>query len=166
MIQPTKQKMSILVDSSWHFLIAIVCDITSNDHKTVRVWKGSESGNYDCRHILKDHTVQLSLLNSTSDHHFTFPLIMLGSSVCAIAILVCLSITCFRSVNSGQEFTALIRYFVLPMKSARLSSALAFPPVHLFTSSTFFLYLFYCMSISTATSACSNDPFPIENGSE
>ncbi|KAJ9154108.1 hypothetical protein P3X46_027480 [Hevea brasiliensis] len=33
--------------------------LTGSADKTVRVWQGSEDGNYDCRHILKDHTAEV-----------------------------------------------------------------------------------------------------------
>ncbi|KAH7573172.1 hypothetical protein JRO89_XS03G0082800 [Xanthoceras sorbifolium] len=32
--------------------------VTGSADKTVRLWQGSEDGNYDCRHILKDHTAE------------------------------------------------------------------------------------------------------------
>ena len=31
--------------------------------QTVRVWQGSESGNYDCRHVLKDHTAEVKIIS-------------------------------------------------------------------------------------------------------
>lgn len=33
--------------------------VSASADKTVRIWKGSEEGNYDCRHILKDHTTEV-----------------------------------------------------------------------------------------------------------
>lgn len=30
--------------------------------QTVRIWKGSEEGSYDCRHILKDHTTEVTAI--------------------------------------------------------------------------------------------------------
>jgi len=33
--------------------------------QTVRVWQGSEDGNYDCRHILKDHTAEVIAFQPT-----------------------------------------------------------------------------------------------------
>ncbi|KAB5545143.1 hypothetical protein DKX38_013255 [Salix brachista] len=41
--------------------------------KTVRVWQGSEDGNYDCRHILKDHTaeVQAVTVHATNNYFVT-----------------------------------------------------------------------------------------------
>ncbi|KAG6764593.1 hypothetical protein POTOM_032069 [Populus tomentosa] len=40
---------------------------------TVRVWQGSEDGNYDCRHILKDHTseVQAVTVHATNNYFVT-----------------------------------------------------------------------------------------------
>ncbi|KAF2285546.1 hypothetical protein GH714_005414 [Hevea brasiliensis] len=34
--------------------------LTGSADKTVRIWQGSEDGNYDCRHILKDHTAEVN----------------------------------------------------------------------------------------------------------
>lgn len=28
--------------------------------QTVRLWQGSDDGNYNCRHILRDHTAEVS----------------------------------------------------------------------------------------------------------
>ncbi|XVF66405.1 hypothetical protein PTKIN_Ptkin10aG0032900 [Pterospermum kingtungense] len=33
--------------------------LSGSADKTVRIWQGSEDGNYDCRHILKDHTAEV-----------------------------------------------------------------------------------------------------------
>ncbi|XP_042395488.1 pre-mRNA-processing factor 19-like isoform X1 [Zingiber officinale] len=33
--------------------------ITGSGDKTVRIWRGSEDGNYDCRHVLRDHTAEV-----------------------------------------------------------------------------------------------------------
>lgn len=47
--------------------------LTGSADKTVRVWKGSENGNYDCRHILKDHTaeVQAVTIHATNNYCVT-----------------------------------------------------------------------------------------------
>ncbi|XP_011013445.1 PREDICTED: pre-mRNA-processing factor 19-like [Populus euphratica] len=47
--------------------------LTGSADKTVRVWQGSEDGNYDCRHILKDHTaeVQAVTVHSTNNYFVT-----------------------------------------------------------------------------------------------
>lgn len=36
--------------------------------QTVRVWQGSENGNYDCRHVLKDHTAEVINLISANEN--------------------------------------------------------------------------------------------------
>ncbi|KAI5649722.1 hypothetical protein M9H77_35727 [Catharanthus roseus] len=33
--------------------------VSGSADKTVRIWKGSEDGKYDCRHVLKDHTAEV-----------------------------------------------------------------------------------------------------------
>ncbi|XP_057957414.1 pre-mRNA-processing factor 19 [Malania oleifera] len=47
--------------------------VTGSADKTVRVWQGSENGNYDCRHILKDHTaeVQAVTVHATNNYFVT-----------------------------------------------------------------------------------------------
>ncbi|XP_073308039.1 pre-mRNA-processing factor 19-like isoform X2 [Primulina huaijiensis] len=47
--------------------------VTGSADKTVRVWQGSENGNYDCRHILKDHTaeVQAVTIHATNNYFVT-----------------------------------------------------------------------------------------------
>ncbi|KAL8104852.1 pre-mRNA-processing factor 19-like [Apium graveolens] len=47
--------------------------VTGSADKTVRIWQGSESGNYDCRHILKDHTaeVQAVTVHATNNYFVT-----------------------------------------------------------------------------------------------
>eukprot|EP00258_Populus_trichocarpa_P008671 XP_002314503.3 pre-mRNA-processing factor 19 homolog 2 [Populus trichocarpa] len=47
--------------------------LTGSADKTVRVWQGSEDGNYDCRHILKDHTaeVQAVTVHATNNYFVT-----------------------------------------------------------------------------------------------
>ncbi|KAL8481064.1 hypothetical protein ACS0TY_027555 [Phlomoides rotata] len=44
--------------------------VTASADKTVRVWQGSEGGNFDCRHILKDHTaeVQAVTIHATNNY--------------------------------------------------------------------------------------------------
>ncbi|XP_031268543.1 pre-mRNA-processing factor 19 homolog 1-like [Pistacia vera] len=47
--------------------------LTCSADKTVRLWQGSEDGNYDCRHIMKDHTaeVQAVTVHATNDYFVT-----------------------------------------------------------------------------------------------
>ncbi|KDP33313.1 hypothetical protein JCGZ_12862 [Jatropha curcas] len=47
--------------------------LTGSADKTVRVWQGSEDGNYECRHILKDHTaeVQAVTVHATNRYFVT-----------------------------------------------------------------------------------------------
>nr|CAB3449291.1 unnamed protein product [Digitaria exilis] len=37
--------------------------ITGSADKTVRIWHGSEYGNYSCRHIIKDHSAESNVAN-------------------------------------------------------------------------------------------------------
>ncbi|CAN4091062.1 unnamed protein product [Withania somnifera] len=47
--------------------------ISGSADKTVRVWQGSENENYDCRHVLKDHTaeVQAVTVHATNSYFVT-----------------------------------------------------------------------------------------------
>ncbi|MFX9847222.1 hypothetical protein ABTP16_15260, partial [Acinetobacter baumannii] len=47
--------------------------VSGSADKTVRVWQGSEDGNYNCRHILKDHTaeVQAVTIQATNNYFVT-----------------------------------------------------------------------------------------------
>ncbi|KAH6770087.1 MOS4-associated complex 3A [Perilla frutescens var. hirtella] len=47
--------------------------VTGSADKTVRVWRGSEGGDFDCRHILKDHTaeVQAVTIHATNKYFVT-----------------------------------------------------------------------------------------------
>ncbi|KAM0949366.1 putative transcription factor WD40-like family [Dioscorea sansibarensis] len=47
--------------------------VTGSADKTVRVWQGAEDGNYDCRHVLKDHTaeVQAVTIHATNNYFVT-----------------------------------------------------------------------------------------------
>ncbi|RDX83546.1 Pre-mRNA-processing factor 19, partial [Mucuna pruriens] len=47
--------------------------LTGSADKTVRLWQGSDDGNYNCRHILKDHTaeVQAVTVHATNNYFVT-----------------------------------------------------------------------------------------------
>ncbi|XP_039007228.1 pre-mRNA-processing factor 19-like isoform X2 [Hibiscus syriacus] len=47
--------------------------LSGSADKTVRIWQRSEEGNYDCRHILKDHTaeVQAVTVHATNNYFVT-----------------------------------------------------------------------------------------------
>ncbi|CAI0383122.1 unnamed protein product [Linum tenue] len=47
--------------------------LTGSADKTVRIWQESEDGNYDCRHILRDHTaeVQAVTVHATNNYFVT-----------------------------------------------------------------------------------------------
>ncbi|KAL2993681.1 hypothetical protein AAZX31_10G126700 [Glycine max] len=47
--------------------------LTASADKTVRLWQGSDDGNYNCRHILKDHTaeVQAVTVHATNNYFVT-----------------------------------------------------------------------------------------------
>ncbi|WOL09945.1 pre-mRNA-processing factor 19 [Canna indica] len=44
--------------------------ITGSSDKTVRIWQGTEDGNYDCRHVLKDHTAEVQAVTVHATHKY------------------------------------------------------------------------------------------------
>ncbi|KAB5537697.1 hypothetical protein DKX38_015230 [Salix brachista] len=69
-----------IVDKSELALLYLVRGSLANPHRisllssphlyTVRVWQGSEDGNYDCRHILKDHTAEVQAVTVHATNNF------------------------------------------------------------------------------------------------
>ncbi|CAM8921210.1 unnamed protein product [Rhodiola kirilowii] len=47
--------------------------LTGSADKTVRIWQGSENGDYNCRHILKDHSAEIEAVtvNATNNYFVT-----------------------------------------------------------------------------------------------
>ncbi|XP_009411388.2 pre-mRNA-processing factor 19 [Musa acuminata AAA Group] len=47
--------------------------VTGSSDKTVRVWQGTENGNYDCQHVMRDHTaeVQAVTVHATQKYFVT-----------------------------------------------------------------------------------------------
>ncbi|KAK9137994.1 hypothetical protein Sjap_008588 [Stephania japonica] len=44
--------------------------VTCSADKTVRLWKGQEDGNYNCAHILKDHTAEVQAVTVHATHKY------------------------------------------------------------------------------------------------
>lgn len=68
--------------------------------QTVRVWQGSENGNYDCRHVLKDHTAEVNMM-STSVH------------ITCFVIHAHTRFKVFRLVIIFLSFTTLLRFYTI-----------------------------------------------------
>ncbi|KMT16534.1 hypothetical protein BVRB_3g048280 [Beta vulgaris subsp. vulgaris] len=66
--------------------------ITGSADKTVRIWQGSEDGNYDCRHVLKDHTAEVQAVTVHATNKY-FVTASLDSSWCFYDLVsgICLS---------------------------------------------------------------------------
>uniref|UniRef100_A0A7N0UUM4 Pre-mRNA-processing factor 19 n=1 Tax=Kalanchoe fedtschenkoi TaxID=63787 RepID=A0A7N0UUM4_KALFE len=47
--------------------------LTGSADKTVRIWQGSENGDYNCRHVLKDHNAEIEAVtvNATNNYFVT-----------------------------------------------------------------------------------------------
>ncbi|XP_059653023.1 pre-mRNA-processing factor 19-like [Cornus florida] len=79
--------------------------VTGSADKTVRVWQGSENGNYDCRHILKDHTaeVQAVTIHATNNYFVTASL---DSTWCFYDISSGLCITQVPDASGSDGYTS------------------------------------------------------------
>lgn len=44
--------------------------VTASADKTVRVWQGSEDGNYNCRHVLKDHIAEVQAVTVHATNNY------------------------------------------------------------------------------------------------
>ncbi|KAL4190586.1 hypothetical protein AMTRI_Chr07g25440 [Amborella trichopoda] len=48
----------------------ILSTLSGHSKKTVRVWQGAEDGNYNCRHILRDHTAEVQAVTIHATHNY------------------------------------------------------------------------------------------------
>ncbi|CAH9137331.1 unnamed protein product [Cuscuta epithymum] len=78
--------------------------VTSSADKTVRVWKESDNGNYDCRHVLKDHTaeVQAVTIHATNDYFVTASL---DSTWCFYEFATGLCLAQASDVSGAESYT-------------------------------------------------------------
>ncbi|KAJ7548824.1 hypothetical protein O6H91_07G028700 [Diphasiastrum complanatum] len=44
--------------------------LTGSADKTVRIWQGNEEGNYDCKHVLRDHTAEVTAVTLHATHNY------------------------------------------------------------------------------------------------
>ncbi|XP_057547020.1 pre-mRNA-processing factor 19-like [Amaranthus tricolor] len=75
--------------------------ITGSADKTVRLWQGSEHGNYGCRHVLRDHTAEVQAVTVHATNKF-FVTASLDNSWCFYDLA---SGLCLQQVldSSGSE---------------------------------------------------------------
>ncbi|XP_076961177.1 pre-mRNA-processing factor 19-like [Bidens hawaiensis] len=79
--------------------------VTGSADKTVRVWQGSENGNYDCKHVLKDHTaeVQAVTIHATNNYFVTASL---DSSWCFYDLSSSLCLTQVEDSSASDGYTS------------------------------------------------------------
>ncbi|VFR01553.1 unnamed protein product [Cuscuta campestris] len=79
--------------------------VTSSADKTVRVWQESENGNYNCRHILKDHTseVQAVTIHATNNYFVTASL---DSTWCFYELASGLCLAQVSDASDSEGFTS------------------------------------------------------------
>lgn len=75
--------------------------VTASGDKTVRVWQGTDDGNYSCRHILNDHTAEVQAVTIHATHKY-FVTASLDNTWCFYDLATG---TCLTQVGeqSGQE---------------------------------------------------------------
>ncbi|GAB4843070.1 E3 ubiquitin-protein ligase prp19 [Ancistrocladus abbreviatus] len=81
--------------------------ITGSADKTVRLWQGSENGNYECRHVLKDHTAEVQAVTVHATNKY-FVTASLDNSWCFYDLLrgLCLSQVVDQTGSEGYTSAA------------------------------------------------------------
>ncbi|GAB2245504.1 hypothetical protein Droror1_Dr00000997 [Drosera rotundifolia] len=81
--------------------------ITGSGDKTVRLWQGSENGNYDCRHVLKDHTAEVQAVSVHATNKY-FVTASLDSTWCFydLSTGLCLSQVADSPGSEGEGYTS------------------------------------------------------------
>ncbi|KAJ4968616.1 hypothetical protein NE237_015317 [Protea cynaroides] len=79
--------------------------ITGSADKTVRVWQGSENGNYNCRHILKDHTAEVQAVTVHATHSY-FVTASLDNTWCFYDLSSGLCLTQVGDASGSEGYTS------------------------------------------------------------
>ncbi|KAM7462377.1 hypothetical protein LguiA_030498 [Lonicera macranthoides] len=79
--------------------------VTGSADKTVRVWKESENGNYDCRHILKDHTAEVQAVTVHATNNY-FVTASLDNTWCFYELSTGLCLTQVADASSSEGYTS------------------------------------------------------------
>ncbi|XP_038720575.1 pre-mRNA-processing factor 19 homolog 1-like [Tripterygium wilfordii] len=79
--------------------------LTSSADKTVRIWQGAEDGNYNCRHVLKDHTaeVQAVTVHATNNYCVTASL---DNTWCFYDLFTALCLAQVTDPSGSEGFTS------------------------------------------------------------
>ncbi|OVA02324.1 WD40 repeat [Macleaya cordata] len=79
--------------------------VTGSADKTVRVWQGSEDGNYNCRHILKDHSAEVQAVTVHATNNY-FVTASLDNTWCFYDLSSGLCLTQVGDASGGDGYTS------------------------------------------------------------
>ncbi|KAF8401978.1 hypothetical protein HHK36_012929 [Tetracentron sinense] len=79
--------------------------VTGSADKTVRIWQGSENGNYNCRHILKDHTAEVQAVTVHATNNY-FVTASLDNSWCFYDLSSGLCLTQVGDASGSEGYTS------------------------------------------------------------
>ncbi|XP_021730303.1 pre-mRNA-processing factor 19-like [Chenopodium quinoa] len=79
--------------------------ITGSADKTVRLWQGSDDGNYDCRHVLKDHTAEVQAVTVHATNKY-FVTASLDNSWCFYDLSSGLCLTQVTDSSGSEGYTS------------------------------------------------------------
>ncbi|MFQ6666322.1 hypothetical protein Gotur_032707, partial [Gossypium turneri] len=79
--------------------------LSGSADKTVRIWQGSEDGNCDCRHILKDHTAEVQAITVHATNNY-FVTASLDSTWCFYDLSSGLCLTQVEDPSNSMGYTS------------------------------------------------------------
>ncbi|KAM3326842.1 pre-mRNA-processing factor 19 [Capsicum chacoense] len=79
--------------------------VSGSADKTVRVWQSSENENYDCRHVLKDHTAEVQAVTVHATNNY-FVTASLDSTWCFYDLSSGLCLTQVADASESEGYTS------------------------------------------------------------
>ncbi|KAM7257812.1 hypothetical protein ACFE04_013553 [Oxalis oulophora] len=79
--------------------------LTGSADKTVRVWQGSEDGNFNCRHVLKDHTAEVEAITVHATNNY-FVTASLDNTWCFYDLSSGLCLTQVSDASESEGYTS------------------------------------------------------------
>ncbi|KAK1260514.1 U-box domain-containing protein 72 [Acorus gramineus] len=79
--------------------------VTGSVDKTVRIWQETENGNYNCRHILKDHTAEVQAVSIHATNNY-FVTASLDNTWCFYDLASGLCLTQVGEASEEEGYTA------------------------------------------------------------
>lgn len=80
--------------------------ITGSADKTVRIWQGSDDGNYNCNHVLKDHTAEVQAVTVHATNNY-FVTASLDGTWCFYDLSSGLCLTQVEDPSASEGYTSL-----------------------------------------------------------